>query len=175
MFISWHSMSLTHSQDQMSEGWIDLQCLWQWWCSWITNLVPHRMNETMIMEPNIQKETNTKLSIITPINTIHILFPCLKHFENSHRQFITQFSFIHFETVLLTHNHPYSLKEGRNEGKLNNMDDYLKYKSHNSHVIMNMHEKPSFKSSFKSNLLKFIDGGWNNSLKLPSPFQQSSF
>ena len=25
----------------MSEGWIDLQCLWQWWCSWITNPVAH--------------------------------------------------------------------------------------------------------------------------------------
>ena len=29
----------------MSEGWIDLQSFWQWWCSWWTNLVPHGMND----------------------------------------------------------------------------------------------------------------------------------
>ena len=41
-------IDLSHSiikpmQVQLSEGWIDLQCFWQWCCSWISNVVPNGM------------------------------------------------------------------------------------------------------------------------------------
>ena len=37
---------ITLGNAQLSEGWVDLQCFWQWWCSWFTNLVAHGMRDS---------------------------------------------------------------------------------------------------------------------------------